>query len=158
MNQLNQNDEVCFIFQFARETSDVVDALLGRKLVICCDGGGGMASRYIGLSDETIQHSSGVYGAMAAIERNNQTLVPTPEKRIHNLSFDLSAYGNTSYDEENRSNFTLKIFGNSKRRFLALAVRKGDSTVVRSLKTVLDKSVSFFLGVNAFIVFLSEFI
>ncbi|KAL4225399.1 hypothetical protein ACF0H5_016089 [Mactra antiquata] len=133
--------ELKFRSKFDRETGDVIDKIDGRKLVICCDGSGGMASRYLGLSDEHIQHSTGIYGAQAAIERNKHTSVPTPEKRIHNLSFDLSAYGNTSYDEECRSNFTLKIFGNSKRRCLALAIRKGDSQVARSLKTVLDKSM-----------------
>ncbi|KAL4222882.1 hypothetical protein ACF0H5_018922 [Mactra antiquata] len=130
-----------FRTKFDRETCDVIDKIVGRKLVICCDGSAGMTSRHLSLSDEHIQHSTGIYGAMAAIERNKHTPVPTPEKRIHNLSFDLSAYGNLSYEEECRSNFTLKIFGNSKRRCLALAVRKGDSNVARSLKTVLDKSI-----------------
>lgn len=133
--------ELKFGTKFNREISDSIDSMGGRKLVICCDGGTGMASRTLGLSDECIMHSSGIYGAGAAIERNNQTLVPTPEKRVHNLTFDLSAYVPTAYEEDGKSKFTLKIFGNSKCRYLALAVNKCDSNVVRALKSVLDKSM-----------------
>ncbi|XP_045193654.1 uncharacterized protein LOC123549549 [Mercenaria mercenaria] len=133
--------EINFGTKFCRESSDVVDNLTGRKLVICCDGSTGLASRALGLSDECVMHSSGIFGAVAAIERNNQTLVPTPEKRVHNLSFDLSAYVSSAYEDDGRTNFTLKIFGNSKCRYLALAVNKCDSNVVRALKTVLDKSM-----------------
>ena len=110
--------------------------------MICSDGTNGQAARALGISDECLQHSSGIYGAVAAIERPNQTLVPTPEKRVHNLTFDLSAYGNSSYDEDGKSNFSLKIFGNSKCRFIALAVNKCESKIVKALKTILDKSVS----------------
>lgn len=137
----SSNVEFHFKTKFGRDSCDVVDNIVGRKLVICCDGSSGLASRALGLSDECLMHSSGIYGAVAAIERNNCTLVPTPEKRIHNLSFDLSAYSSTAYDEDGRSRFTLKIFGNSKCRYLALAVNKCDSNVVRALKTVLDKSM-----------------
>ena len=110
--------------------------------MICSDGTNGQAARALGISDECLQHSSGIYGAVAAIERPNQTLVPTPEKRVHNLTFDLSAYGNSSYDEDGKSNFSMKIFGNSKCRFIALAVNKCESKIVKALKTILDKSVS----------------
>ena len=110
--------------------------------MICSDGTNGQAARALGISDECLQHSSGIYGAVAAIERPNQTLVPTPEKRVHNLTFDLSAYGNSSFDEDGKSNFSLKIFGNSKCRFIALAVNKCESKIVKALKTILDKSVS----------------
>ena len=109
--------------------------------MICCDGSSGVASSALGLSDECITHSSGIYGSVASIERNNKTLVPTPEKRVHNLSFDLSAYNANAFDENEDSHFTLKIFGNSKCRHLALAINKCDSHIFRSLKTVLDKSV-----------------
>ena len=111
--------------------------------MICCDGSSGVASSALGLSDECITHASGIYGSVASIERNNKTSVPTPEKRVHNLSFDLSAYNNSNSLEDNgSSHFTLKIFGNTKCRHLALAINKCDSNVVRFLKTVLDKSVS----------------
>lgn len=112
--------------------------------MICCDGSNGQAACALSISDECLQHSSGIYGAVAAIERQNQTLVPTPEKRIRNLTFDLSAYGNCAYDEDGQSNFTLKIFGNSKCRYIALAVNKCESKVVKALKTILDKSVRYF--------------
>lgn len=137
----SSNVEFHFKAKFGRDSCDIVDNIAGRKLVVCADGSSGLASRALGLSDECVMHSSGIYGAVAAIERNNSTLVPTPEKRIHNLSFDLSAYSASAYDEDGRSRFTLKIFGNSRCRYLALAVNKCDSNVVRALKTVLDKSM-----------------
>ncbi|XP_060570065.1 uncharacterized protein LOC132728440 [Ruditapes philippinarum] len=127
--------------KFAREKRDDIDNIPGRKLVICCDGSTGLASHTLGLSDECVIHSSGIFGAVAAVERNNETLVPRPEKRIHNLSFDLSAYISSAFEENGSSKFTLKLFGNSRCRYMALAVNKCDSNIVRALKTVLDKSM-----------------
>ena len=120
---------------------DDIDNISGRKLVICCDGTSGLSSYTLGLSDECVIHASGIFGAVAAIERNDQTLVPIPEKRVHNISFDLSAYISTAFEENGSSKFALKIFGNSRCRYMALAVNKCNSNVVRALKTVLDKSV-----------------
>lgn len=133
--------ELKFNTKFNQASTNGIDDIPGRVLVICCDGSNGQASCALGISDECIQHSSGIYGAVAALERNNQTLVPTPEKRIRNLTFDLSAYGNCSYDEDGTSNFTMKIFGNSKCRYIALAVNKCESKVVKALKNILDKSM-----------------
>ena len=129
-------------FQFSKDCSQLVDDIPGRKLVICCDGSNGQAARILGMNDECAQNLSGVLGSVAVIERPNQTLVPTPEKRVHNLSFDLTAYGGNIYDEDGKSNFTLKIFGNSRHRYMSLAVLKSDTQVVKALKTFLDKSVS----------------
>jgi len=131
---------VCF--QFKRDSALAIDAIQGKKLVICCDGRNGIASQELGLSDENIYHSTGSYGALAIIDRPGQTLIPQPEQRIHNIGFDLSAYVPSAYEEDGKSKFTLKIFGNTRSRLLAIAVRKSDSKVVRALKTVLDKSVS----------------
>jgi len=127
-----------------------VDLISGRKLVICADGRNGHAGRVLGISDECIHHSTGAYGALAALDRPSQTLVPRPELRVHNLSFDLSAYVTHAYEDDGKTNFTLKIFGNSKYRFLALAVNKCDSKVVKALRTVLDKSVSIVAFLNTF--------
>ncbi|WAR11352.1 hypothetical protein MAR_025532 [Mya arenaria] len=133
--------EIRFGTKFSRDCNDAVDTIPGRKLVICCDGRTGLAGQILGLSDECVYHSTGAFGALAAIERNNQTLVPRPDIRVLNIGFDLSAYVSSEYEEDTKSKFTLKIFGNSRCRFLALAVRKSDSKVVKALKTVLDKSM-----------------
>ena len=134
-----------YLFQFGTSIGKEIDTISGRKLVICCDGSNGHAARTLGLSDDCIHHSSFVYGACAAIERPKQTLVPNPETRVHNLTFDLSAYGGaTTLDEDGQAQFSLKIFGNSKCRYMALAVDKCESTVIRTLRTILDKSVSIY--------------
>ena len=111
-------------------------------MVICCDGSSGVTSETLGLNNENVMHSSGVFGAIATIERSNQILVPLPETRVHNLSFDLSAYGPSAYECNEHTMFTLKIFGNSQCRHMALAVNRCDSGVVRQLRSVLDKSVN----------------
>ena len=135
-------------FQFKRDSALVIDAIHGKKLVICCDGRNGIASQELGLSDENIYHSTGSYGALAIIDRPGQTLIPQPERRIHNIGFDLSAYVPSAYEEDEKSKFTLKIFGNTRSRLLAIAVHKNDSKVVKALKTVLDKSVSVCCRIN----------
>lgn len=139
-----QNTDVEFKFRtkFNTENSNEIDHLAGRKLVICCDGSTGQAARALGISDECVYHSSSVYGAVAAIERQKQTLVPIPERRVHNLTFDLSAYGGPiPYEELGQSKFSMKIFGNSRCRYMALSVNKCESSVVRTLRTILDKSL-----------------
>ncbi|WAR11350.1 hypothetical protein MAR_025530 [Mya arenaria] len=125
----------------SRDCNDTIDAISGRKVVICCDGRSGLAGQMLGLSDECVYHSTASFGAMAAIERSSQTLVPKSEIRVHNIGFDLSAYVSSEFEEDSNSKFTLKIFGNLRCRFLALAVRKSDSKIVNAMKTVLDKSV-----------------
>ncbi|XP_060586181.1 uncharacterized protein LOC132741930 [Ruditapes philippinarum] len=133
--------EINFGTKFTKDTRYIVDNMSGRKLVICCDGSTGIASKILGLSDETVTYSTGIFAAAAAIDRRNQTSVPIPEKRVHNLSFDLSAYGTSAYECNERTKFTLKLYGNSQCRHMALAVNRCDTSVVRTLKSVLDKSM-----------------
>ena len=133
---------IFFSLQFDRERCKDLDKLPGRLLVIACDGRNGQASRLLGLSDFCQQHSCGAYGAIAAVDRTEQRDVPTPERRMHNLTFDLSAYGSYCTDTDGFPGFSLKIFGNSKHRFISLAIERCDSPVVKTLRTILDRSVS----------------
>ena len=82
--------------------------------------------------------------------------MPLPEVRVHNLTFDLTEYG---YDEcteleppsdSSPENFHMKIFGNARHRYLALAVPRNESKLVKVLKVVLDQSVSTFANTSAF--------
>lgn len=107
-----------------------------------CDGRNGNASALLGLGDEYEQHSCAAYGAVAAIDRMDQREVPTPERRIHNLTFDLSAYGTYSSETDGQPGFSMKIFGNSKHRFISVAILRCESPVVKTLRTILDRSVS----------------
>lgn len=129
-------------FQFDKETCKELDGIQGRLLVIACDGRNGQASRLLGLDEFSEQHSCNAYGAIAAIERTEARDVPTPEKRVHNLTFDLSAYGAYHSDNDCSPGFSLKVFGNSKHRFISLAISKCESSVVKALRTILDRSVS----------------
>ncbi|WAR11345.1 hypothetical protein MAR_025525 [Mya arenaria] len=132
--------DIKFGTKFSRDCIDTIDVMSGRKLVLCCDGRTGLAGQILGLSDECAYHSTASFGALAAIERSSQTLVPKPEIRVHNIGFDLSAYVSSELEEKSKSTFSLKIFGNSRCRFLALAVKKSDTKIVKAMKTVLDKS------------------
>ncbi|XP_052815279.1 uncharacterized protein LOC128242232 [Mya arenaria] len=133
--------DIKFGTKFSRDCIDTIDVMSGRKLVLCCDGRTGLAGQILGLSDECAYHSTASFGALAAIERSSQTLVPKPEIRVHNIGFDLSAYVSSELEEKSKSTFSLKIFGNSRCRFLALAVKKSDTKIVKAMKTVLDKSM-----------------
>lgn len=114
----------------------------GRVLAVVCDGSRGHSASLLGLSDEFLQHSCRAYGAVAAIERPGQRLVPTPETRVHNLTFDINAYDNGCQNDPFPQGFHLKIFGTISHRYMALAVPKCESKLVRTLKMVLDQSVS----------------
>ncbi|KAL3860230.1 hypothetical protein ACJMK2_010384 [Sinanodonta woodiana] len=133
--------EIRFNTKFTRSTCSEIDILPGRVVVLCCDGSNGQSARILGLSDECTAHSCGMYGAVAALDLLNQTSVPTPERRVHNLTFDLSAYGPSSPEENGFSHFCFKLFGNTRHRYMALAVSKSESRVVKTLRTLLDKSV-----------------
>ena len=88
-----------------------------------------------------------MYGAVAAMERLEVSSVPTPEIRKHNLTFDLNAYGNDNNDMNSIPHcFHLKIFGSMRHRYMALAIPRCESRLVKSLKVVLDQSVSKGLG------------
>ncbi|XP_056007629.1 uncharacterized protein LOC125652431 isoform X4 [Ostrea edulis] len=137
-----------FSSKFDKESCKELDEIQGRLLVIACDGRNGQASRLLGLDEFSEQHSCNAYGAIAAIERTEARDVPTPEKRVHNLTFDLSAYG--AYNSENDCfpGFSLKVFGNSKHRFISLAISKCESPVVKALRTILDRSLDIFLNMD----------
>ena len=112
-------------------------------IVLVCDGSQGHSANLLGLSDEFVQHSCKAYGAVASLERPESTSIPLPETRVHNLSFDLNAYGNNLAPiDPQRQGFHLKIFGSSRNRYLSLAVPKCESEIVKMLKVVLDQRVS----------------
>lgn len=147
-------------WQFNRETLKEVENQSGRVVAIACDGSTGRAATLLGLSDEFIHQSCKAYGACAAIERYHQRSVPTAETRAHNLTFDLGAYGNNG-DEDNTSlpphGFHLKLFGSVRHRYMALAVPKCESKVVKTLKMALYQSVSILLIIYVYFTFLDPF-
>ena len=120
-----------------------LDQILGRVIVIVCDGSRGQSARILGLSDEFSHHSCKAYGAVAALERTQETSVPTPETRVHNITFNLLAYENGGGEDSYPQGFHLKLFGSFRHRYMSLVVPKCESMVVRTLKGVLDQSVSW---------------
>jgi hypothetical protein len=131
-----------FLLQFNRDTLKDVESIPGRCLVITADGRNGQAQRILGLNDFSEQYSCGAFGTVAAVDRADVREIPTPEIRVHNLTFDLSAYGGNSPEANGTPGFSLKIFGNSKHRFISLAIAKCDLPVVKALRTILDRAVS----------------
>lgn len=115
-----------------------------RTLVIVCDGKKGQSARLLGLDDFKDEVSGLTYGAMAGIERPHLREVPNQEIRAHNLNFDLSAYGTYNQDSNGAPGFSLKIFGNSKCRYICLAIKRCDSPIIKAMRTILDRSVSLF--------------
>lgn len=130
------------VFQFCRESLKDLESITERVVVIVCDGSNGRSASLLGLSDEFVQHSCRAYGAVAALERHDQASVPTPEIRVHNLTFDLNAYGNDCDNDPYPQGFHLKIFGSARHRYISLAVPRGESKLVKTLKGILDQSVS----------------
>ena len=131
-----------FSLQFNQDVAKETESMKGRVLVVVCDGPHGHAANILGLSDEFVQHPCRGYGAVAAVERPGQRLVPTPETRVHNLTFDLNAYDADCGHDPLPQGFHLKIFGSVSHRYMALAVPKYESKLVKTLKVVLDQSVS----------------
>lgn len=119
-----------------------VDQLKERTIVIVCDGSRGHTASVLGLSDEFTHHSCKSYGAVAALERPFEQSFPTPETRIHNITFDLNAYDNGCGDDPFLQGFHLKLFGSFRHRYMSIAVPRCESKLVRTLKVVLDQSVS----------------
>ena len=128
--------------------------MAGRLVVIVCDGFKGRSASLLGLSDEFVQHSCRAYGAVAAIERADERSVPTSEIRVHNVTFDLRAYGNVTADSPPAQppppppRFHVKIFGTVRRRFVALVVSRDESRLLKMLKVSLDQSVRIKRSVN----------
>ena len=134
---------LCIVyFQFTRDSLKSLENFTERLVVIVCDGSHGRSASLMGLSDEFVHHSCKAYGAVAALDRPSEHVVPAPEIRVHNLTFDLHAYGNNSHEELFPQGFHLKIFGSLRHRYMALAVPKCESKLVKTLKVVLDQSVS----------------
>ncbi|XP_069113565.1 uncharacterized protein [Argopecten irradians] len=139
----NSEKNVNFLFEkkFDKELRKNLERGNGRTLVIVCDGKKGQSASLLGLDEFTDQVSCHTFGAMAGIERPHLREVPTQEIRAHNLNFDLSAYGPYSQDQNGTSGFSLKIFGNSKYRYMCLAIRRCDSPTLKALRTILDRSM-----------------
>lgn len=69
--------------------------------------------------------------------------VPTAEKRVHRLVFDLSAYGKDFVPKcPDTDGFHLKLFGSYRNRYMSIAIQRGDSSLVKSLRLAMDPSVS----------------
>ncbi|XP_071172775.1 uncharacterized protein [Mytilus edulis] len=142
--KLSSNKTACdihFKTRFCRETLKDIEGIQGRCLVITSDGRNGQAQRILGLNDFSEQYSCGAFGTVAAVERADLREIPTPEIRVHNLNFDLSAYGGSAPEANGTPGFSLKIFGNSKHRFISLAIAKCDLPVVKALRTILDRAM-----------------
>ena len=104
------------------------------------------SANLLGISDEFIQHSCRAYGSVASLERPDVTSVPMPETRVHNLTFDLNAYGNDTSLDLFQQGFDFKLYGSTRHRYMALAVPKCESKLVKILKVVLDQRVSFIVS------------
>ncbi|XP_076112814.1 uncharacterized protein LOC143080706 isoform X1 [Mytilus galloprovincialis] len=137
----NTETKIYFNKKFCRETLKDIESIQGRCLVITSDGRNGQAQRILGLNDFSEQYSCGAFGTVAAVERADLREIPTPEIRVHNLNFDLSAYGGSAPEANGTPGFSLKIFGNSKHRFISLAIAKCDLPVVKALRTILDRAM-----------------
>ncbi|KAK6185089.1 hypothetical protein SNE40_007403 [Patella caerulea] len=139
--RLDISKDLRFGHKFTRDSIKELESIEGRRMVIVCDGANGQAVRQLGLSDEFIQHSCRAYGAVAAIDRQDASNVPLPERRYHNLFFDLSAYGTDTSQVDGHQGFSLKLFGGSRHRYMTLATNKNESVLVKTLRVVLDRSV-----------------
>uniref|UniRef100_A0A0B6ZV97 FAD-binding domain-containing protein n=1 Tax=Arion vulgaris TaxID=1028688 RepID=A0A0B6ZV97_9EUPU len=127
--------------KFTRDSLRDLEKIDGRKLVLACDGSSGQAARLLGLSDEFAQHSCRAYGAVAALDRPDECQIPMPERLMHNLHFDLTAYGAETSEVDGYQGFSFKVFGTSRHRFMSLSIPKCESPQVKSLRTVLDRSM-----------------
>ncbi|RUS92172.1 hypothetical protein EGW08_000025 [Elysia chlorotica] len=127
--------------KFTSESLRDLERISGRKLVIACDGSSGQAAQVLGLSDEFVQQSCKAYGAVAALDRPSECQVPLPERHVHNLHFDLTAYGSDTSEVDGYQGFSFKVFGTSRNRYMTLSIPKCESPLVKSLRTVLDRSM-----------------
>ncbi|CAG5132969.1 unnamed protein product [Candidula unifasciata] len=114
---------------FSRDKVMDVESCPGRKLVLAADGSSGQSARLLGLKVNSI---------------------PLSERRVHGLLFDLSAYGVDLVDTDTSTGFSLKLFGSSRHRYMSLAVPKTDSSLVRHMRLVLDRSMMRNIFVKCF--------
>ena len=96
--------------QFTKKMLEELNQIPGRVIFIVCDGSRGQSARILGLSDEFSQHSCKAYGAVAALERTQETSVPTSETSVHNITFN------------HVKSFHFKLFGSFRHRYVSLVV------------------------------------
>ena len=82
------------------------------------------------------------YGAIAAMERPSESSLPTDEIKVHNLTFDLNAYGNDMQLQPNHQGFHMKIYGTTRQRHISLVISRMESNIVKALRAVLDQKVA----------------
>ncbi|XP_026569949.1 uncharacterized protein LOC113445143 [Pseudonaja textilis] len=114
------------------------------KIIVLADGTCGESSVILGINPEYTVESCNAYGANAVMERPDQRQVPTPEIRVHNLYFDLSAYGMDKLaikTEFPKTAFHLKIHGTFRNRCLALACPASDSKIIKFLHHTLNSTI-----------------
>eukprot|EP00062_Callorhinchus_milii_P005099 gi/632944226/ref/XP_007887395.1/ PREDICTED: uncharacterized protein LOC103175909 isoform X1 [Callorhinchus milii] len=122
------------------------------RVIVVCDGSCGESSSVLGITSDYIVESCNAYGANAALEREDQRQVPTPEIRGHDLHFDLSAYGvefaPTAVKEAQhlqpsaaKPGFHLKIYGTFRNRYMGLACPGLDTKVVKFLRHTPNSSI-----------------
>ena len=149
LTKLIDYNYVTFI-QFNRETLKELEQIPGRVIVIVCDGSRGQSARILGLSDEFSHHSCKAYGAVAALERTQETFVPTPETRVHNITFNLMAYENGCGEDSYPQGFHLKLFGSFRLRCMSLVL---PFYQLKQMRINVDQYVSNMKKINfAFIV------
>ena len=109
--------------------------------MIVCDGSRGQSARILRLSDEFSHHSCKAYGAVAALERTQETSVPTPETRVYNITFNLLAYENGCGEDSHPQGFHLKLFGSFRHRYMSLVIPRNSFKHIRT-STVFNDLVS----------------
>ncbi|XP_059160741.1 uncharacterized protein LOC131944219 [Physella acuta] len=136
--------------KFSREKVSEIENYPGRKVVIASDGSSGQSARLLGLSDEFLHSSCHAFGAVASMDRTDLSSVPLAERRVHGLVFDLSAYGIELGDMDVNTGFTLKMFGSTRHRYMSLALPRSESTLVRHMRLMLDRSMMRNIFVKCF--------
>ena len=116
-----------------------LDQIPGRVIVIVCDGSRGQSARILGLSDEFSHHSCKAYGTVTALERTQEILVPTPETRVHNITFKLPVFKNGIDENSMTLGFHFKVFGSFRHRYMSLALPIDKA---KQMKINLDQCVS----------------
>ncbi|KAK6184719.1 hypothetical protein SNE40_007131 [Patella caerulea] len=142
--------------KFTRDNIPEIDNIIGRTLVIACDGASGNGARIMGLNDEFLQHSCKAYGAVAGVDRQVHGAVPVPETGVHNLLFDLGAYGILMDERQETQGFSLKLFGNLRHRYMNIAIPKCESMLLKSMRLVLDRSIMRNIFIKCFNTYKTE--
>ncbi|XP_014679134.1 PREDICTED: uncharacterized protein LOC106818982 [Priapulus caudatus] len=142
VEKLKEKVEIKLKTKFSEESVKELVQTRCRTLVLTCDGIQGESARLLGLPDQFIQEPGHAYGAVALVDRPSQQQVPTAEKRVHRLVFDLSAYGKDFVPKSpDADGFHLKLFGSYRNRYMCIAIQRSDSSLVKSLRMVMDPSI-----------------